>query len=313
MAKFIKTPLSKDLPENWDDTKYVSPNGTEVGLTEKHGYNYLMKQVNNSHKGLEELDNFSSYSHRNLLHNWYFKDPVDRKMGYICFPNVPYYSTSELTAQSGTTSTYLKATYVSPAYSSIVIGSTPYYVHTASIIRGYVSSGRMCVDRWRLSGDRTSLRISSDGIILGLNGTQGIFAQSVGPANAMHYIHRTFTLSVEVVSLSGGNPSLFISYGEDTMEAQITGLGIVTLTGTMPEESTDFEVGIVNRSGQDSVIQIASVKLEAGPFSTLAEEVLPSYAEQMAICAQFDPSTGSYVGFPNAVTSNVLADATITE
>ena len=38
--------LPADLPENWTRGQIVSPNGTETGLTEKHGYNYLMKQVN---------------------------------------------------------------------------------------------------------------------------------------------------------------------------------------------------------------------------------------------------------------------------
>ena len=40
--------LPADLPENWTQGQTISPNGTEVGLTEKHGYNYLMKQVNNT-------------------------------------------------------------------------------------------------------------------------------------------------------------------------------------------------------------------------------------------------------------------------
>jgi hypothetical protein len=34
----------------------VSPGGTEVGLSPKHGYNYLMKQVNDTQKAVEELD-----------------------------------------------------------------------------------------------------------------------------------------------------------------------------------------------------------------------------------------------------------------
>lgn len=38
--------LPADLPENWTQGEIISPNGTEVGLTEQHGYNYLMKQVN---------------------------------------------------------------------------------------------------------------------------------------------------------------------------------------------------------------------------------------------------------------------------
>ena len=39
--------LPADLPEDWNPTQYISPGGTEVGLTKQHGYNYLMKQVNN--------------------------------------------------------------------------------------------------------------------------------------------------------------------------------------------------------------------------------------------------------------------------
>lgn len=57
MGKIITKPLLQDLPQNWDDTQYVSPGGTEVGLTEKHGYNYLMKQVNDTQQAVNELDN----------------------------------------------------------------------------------------------------------------------------------------------------------------------------------------------------------------------------------------------------------------
>lgn len=38
--------LVADLPENWTQGQIISPNGTEVGLTQQHGYNYLMAQVN---------------------------------------------------------------------------------------------------------------------------------------------------------------------------------------------------------------------------------------------------------------------------
>lgn len=40
--------LPADLPENWTQGQTISPNGTEVGLTEQYGYNYLMKQVNDT-------------------------------------------------------------------------------------------------------------------------------------------------------------------------------------------------------------------------------------------------------------------------
>lgn len=56
MGRIITVTLPQDLPENWSDSQYVSPGGTEVGLTEKHGYNYLMKQVNNAQQAAIELD-----------------------------------------------------------------------------------------------------------------------------------------------------------------------------------------------------------------------------------------------------------------
>ena len=41
----IKTPLPADLPEDWTGGQTVAPTGAEVGLSEQHGYNYLMEQV----------------------------------------------------------------------------------------------------------------------------------------------------------------------------------------------------------------------------------------------------------------------------
>lgn len=40
--------LPADLPEDWTNEQIVSAGGTEAGLTPQHGYNYLMKQVNDA-------------------------------------------------------------------------------------------------------------------------------------------------------------------------------------------------------------------------------------------------------------------------
>lgn len=42
----ISPPLNPDLPTNWSRGQIVAPNGSDVGLDSKHGYNYLMQQVN---------------------------------------------------------------------------------------------------------------------------------------------------------------------------------------------------------------------------------------------------------------------------
>ena len=54
--KPVKQNLPADLPENWTDSQYVSPGGTEVGLTKQHGFNYLMQQVNNAQKAAKEIN-----------------------------------------------------------------------------------------------------------------------------------------------------------------------------------------------------------------------------------------------------------------
>lgn len=53
-------PLPADLPENWQPNQIVAPNGTDVGETEQHGYNYLMEQVNNAHEAINGLVDYAN-------------------------------------------------------------------------------------------------------------------------------------------------------------------------------------------------------------------------------------------------------------
>lgn len=49
-------PLPADLPEKWTSGQIVAPTGAEAGLDEKHGYNYLMRQVNNAQRAAKALN-----------------------------------------------------------------------------------------------------------------------------------------------------------------------------------------------------------------------------------------------------------------
>ena len=51
----ITPPLPADLPENWQYGQIVAPAGADVGLSEQHGYNYLMAQVNAVQQGVNTL------------------------------------------------------------------------------------------------------------------------------------------------------------------------------------------------------------------------------------------------------------------
>lgn len=56
----ITVPLPADLPTNWVYGQTVGPDGSDVGLSQQHGYNYLMEQVNAAQQAAEELgDAFS--------------------------------------------------------------------------------------------------------------------------------------------------------------------------------------------------------------------------------------------------------------
>ena len=55
MAKITQPNLPADLPENWNNSQYVSADGLVAGLTTKHGYNYLMEQVNAAQTAVNTL------------------------------------------------------------------------------------------------------------------------------------------------------------------------------------------------------------------------------------------------------------------
>ena len=54
MPDFITVPLPADLPTDWEANDIVAPNGADVGLSEQHGYNYLMEQVNNAQTAISK-------------------------------------------------------------------------------------------------------------------------------------------------------------------------------------------------------------------------------------------------------------------
>ena len=51
----ITVSLPADLPTNWVYGQTVAPEGSDVGLSQQHGYNYLMQQVNAAQQAAEDL------------------------------------------------------------------------------------------------------------------------------------------------------------------------------------------------------------------------------------------------------------------
>lgn len=111
----VKQSLPADLPENWTDSQYVSPGGTEVGLTPQHGYNYLNRQVNAVQKAAQEIDaafeDLAPLDHETKkIPKGYFPEdlgdyqpkteslPVSQSLGIN--DTVPFYSTADQQSKS---------------------------------------------------------------------------------------------------------------------------------------------------------------------------------------------------------------------
>ena len=136
----VKQNLPADLPENWTDSQYVSPGGTEVGLTPQHGYNYLNRQVNAVQKAAQEID----AAFENLapldpgtkkIPKGYFPDdlgdyqpkteslPISQNLGMN--DTVPFYSTADQKSKSITIAKLKSALGVqSPTISVIALEGT---------------------------------------------------------------------------------------------------------------------------------------------------------------------------------------------
>lgn len=237
----------------------------------------------------------------NLIHNWYFLDPVDQQNGYFATSGTPYYSNTDLNIQVGTLSSATKVTFVNYSYGTVVLNKVTYYIPFSHMTKGYVG-GKYSIDRWYCSAsfaewNGSGYRIRHD------SSTQGFFVQDID----RFYIadRRTITLSVLL-----GNNELFT--GTATMPADIgSGLSVINLNINSVASfecyrRSDNRLLVQFRLKTGADIIVKAVKLEFGSVQTLAykdhnnEWVLsevPSYASQMALCKQYDPVTGAYIGF----------------
>ena len=136
----VKQSLPADLPENWTDSQYVSPGGTEVGLTPQHGYNYLNAQVNAAQKAVKEInaafDNIAPLDPKTKkipkeyipadLEQYQIKTerlPISQSLGMN--DTVPFYSTSDKKSKSITIEKLKNALGVtSPTISVIALEGT---------------------------------------------------------------------------------------------------------------------------------------------------------------------------------------------
>lgn len=306
MSNFLTVSLPQDLPENWKDTQFVSPGGVEVGLTPQHGYNYLMQQVNRAQKGVKELDGaMGSLTGVNLLDNWYFANPVDRRKGHIVPPGTPYRTAMNNNLDdTGVTSGYVSVSKVNDDWGRIVVDGVDYYCAFAYAVRGYANSG-FTIDRWQKYTAGTLL--VGDGFIT-LKGGES------GEADLVHtFLHKPAVLVGREATLSvltqDGNLRFTSGVITDSTAAQ---LRVTLYEGDILAgyvyylfDAAQNISGCVVNVFTGRAVNIRAVKLELNSQQTLASKneqgvwvlkEIQNYPQEMSKCAQYDTATGVYMG-----------------
>lgn len=328
MSHFLSVDLPYDIPENWTTEQYVSPTGTDVGLTEKHGYNYLCKQINDSHKGIRSLAAVATSGYENLVDNSYFEDPLNTAGGYCVPSGTKYYRDSALSNLANTTTTIVAAQYVDTTYGSITVGTTKYYVSFADMYEGYLTSARVFTfDRWYGLGCSVAKDKSGKGLIIspGSVYTPGNFFQAI--ANPRGLAGKQVTLSVLVESVTGSvTASLLTSdFPDATITTDVTEMalkvGMNSRTITLPngvgkDTSRYLHLSILALKGAS--VTIRAVKLQLGESQTLAYEdgnkweyvQLPNRIVEYLRCVG---APVEYGGRGTAVLTSPIIEATVEE
>ena len=234
----------------------------------------------------------------NILHNWYFANPVNQRGGWVVPSGISYRDGSGNVI--GTLSVYTAVSKVNNSstndYNQIVLNGTTYYVRKIDCVRGYVGVG-YAIDRWykrnQYSGDY--VRVVENGIEVGCGGTASYHPFFQAVEFPERFAGKTLTYSVKVLSVSneGSFCGAFGYYcnGEQQSYVRFSEPGTYSMKIVLPEDVTDFRVHFVAYRNFSLVMEAA--KLEIGDTQTLAHQdengnwvlnEIPDYNEELLKC-----------------------------
>lgn len=178
--------------------------------------------------------------------------------------------------------------------------------------REYTTAG-YTIDRWRILD--AVLQLTEDGIHIAPTAYNNTFTQKIENWNEL--VGKTVTLSFLCKNVTG--TWTVASY--NTPLSTFTTDGLVVITFTIPEGTPDINhfIGLAANAGAG--IDLVAAKLELGGHQTLARqnedgewELIdpPDYDLQYALCSQYSPITGEWVGSqhsnPNLLDNWYFAD-----
>lgn len=280
MSYLIPVNLPQDLPEDWNDRQYVSPEGVEVGLSSKHGYNYLMKQVNNTQSAVMALGKAVSSDNRNLIDNSFLANAVNRNKGYIVLAGTEYYSTQEFASQEGSTAQTYAAQYFNKGVGIVNINGINYYVRESDMLEGYEhgTDGAFGFDRWW--GWKLKVLKTVDGKGVSFQSSSSTGGHCRQPIVSPQVLSGRKVVMSAFVSQISGTAYMKLYKANKVNSTSLTLVaskqlfsGLNSLTVDMPEDigntSYPYLFYTIELAKQSSV-DIVAVKLQSGIISTLA-------------------------------------------
>lgn len=237
----------------------------------------------------EELDGLKWHSNPNLLDNWYFRNPVDQRGGYVVPPGTTYYNLGNLAISIGKLPSYATvvryATYDGVAYPVVKVDGTEYMTRNGTAVRGYTGVG-YGIDRWYCESSNGGVTVNN-GSVTFLPGT---------------YFQKGEAIQYEL--LKGKTVTLSLLDAENHL---YYGTGAYGSIANVPIGSSGWFMSMMYYSVQDNHIfrftnggseeskNIVAAKLELGSQQTLAHQEngvwvlneIPDYGEQLRRCMRY--------------------------
>lgn len=242
----------------------------------------------------------------NLLTNWYFANPVNRRGGFCFVPvGTNYYTDSGLTTagNSITTNTVIGATIDNETYSHYTVSGVDYYVSTADVKFGYYQVG-YTIDRWYTNAGNLTVSIGDNSIDLTSIYKYHTFYQSI--VNTEQYRGQTMTASLYVDSIDKESSFQFglrtVSESALNNSVLLSNPGVYSITWTIPDDATELQFFIQSMIDSAGTISIKAVKLELSDTQTLAYQddsgnwqlyEIPNYEEEYAKCVAIEPKVNN--------------------
>ena len=135
----------------------------------------LMETLLGRANGVATLDDVGNVPHEqlgnvsrpNLLHNWYFADPIDQRGRYVVKPGVQYYDVSDtsLSTPLGLVDGYYPVISMHGNYNICNDSGYQFCVASSDCVRGYTGAG-YGIDRWWASRADVVVLVEDDGVSL---------------------------------------------------------------------------------------------------------------------------------------------------